>query len=284
MDTRRRWLVGSLLAVDVVIAGTLILLGGGGDEGQVRTEENPTPTTVAGNQAMPPISARPRATTSTTTTAPPTTTTTGPPTTTTTTAPPPARPVARPAAPGDIDGDGVADRVSTERIGYGPNGDDEWMLTAELSALGTRRLPFLVGASGQVGDGWGVTDADADGFGDIFLRSYEGEYSVRLSVVRLVDDELVEARGPTGQRLLLSVGGGVEAEPATGFACRDERPDLPGRELVVMTGGPSGLAFAGDARIHRWVDDHVELVETRPMTGTHDEFARIDCDGVRRPA
>ena len=230
---------------------------------------------------------------------------------------------------GDIDGDGHVDVVKmwglkangctaapAQDCGLGPY--DSWMLLAELSTLGPKRivLPISDIRDARLGQVWGVADAAGDGRAEIFVGlsaatmdttpETGGEYSgdsrepheetpsgfvldtLYLGVVTLADDELVLV-GPDPEVsdeecLLLSYslfGGHSEAE---GFACRDVAPD-DGRELVTMTGGSphDSAVLEGHQSVYRWSGTAVDLIETQQMAGSFDDFRRIDCQGVGSP-
>jgi hypothetical protein len=191
---------------------------------------------------------------------------------------------------------------------------DSWMVDAELSTVGHRQivLPVSQVQDARLGQIWGVADAAGDGHAEIFVGLDAATYdttpetsasgggaeetpsgfvlgSLYFGVVTLAGDELVlvtraaEANDEECLRLGYTVlGGHHEAE---GFACRDVAPG-GGRELLTMLalpphGDPSALE--GDQAVYRWRGPAVELVETRPMTGTFDDFRRVDCEGVGSP-
>ena len=177
---RQRALSG-LAAVAVVAAGVVggaALAGGSGDETSIKTVDRPDRSTTTE-----------RAVTTETTPVPPTTPTTSAPATTTTTTvpPPPARPVARPAAVGDVDGDGVRDVIT-----IAPAASDRSLVRAQLSTLGPQEvITDLFDGGGGALAVMGVSDIDGDGFGEVFLRLGRNGPMAFGSLLRLVDDRLV---------------------------------------------------------------------------------------------
>ena len=229
---------------------------------------------------------------------------------------------------GDIDGDGHVDVVRTWRLetsgctaapaqdcGLGPY--DSWMLDAELSASGHKRivLPISTLHDARLGQVWGVADAAGDGRAEIFVGldaatadttpETSGDHSdsrepheetpsgfvldtLYLGVVTLAEDELVvvapDPEVSAEECLLLSYTLFGGHHPAEGFACRDVTPD-DGRELVTMTAAPpyDAAVLEGSQTVYRWRGTTVERIETRQMTGSFDDFRRIDCQGVGSP-
>jgi hypothetical protein len=108
--------------------------------------------------------------------------------------PHPMRPVMRPAAKGDVDGDGIVDQLRIVEIG-----NHRAEVRATLSALGTQTV--VIDLSGGVPAAvMGVSDVDGDGFGEVFVRVGSGASTVQGSMLRLVGDRLglvrISAGGP----------------------------------------------------------------------------------------
>jgi hypothetical protein len=159
----------------------------------------------------------------------------------------PPRPVARPARDGDVDGDGVRDRVTVAGPGA-PAGT--WRLVAHLSTLGreTVDVPADTPAAPTIA---GIVDADGDGFAEIWVNSAAGASTSFVTPIRLVNDHLrvVELDGAPA-----TLGENGSVTHGDGFACTDYAPSVPGRELVVYSGGnePGTTTWDGTIRAFRW--------------------------------
>lgn len=236
--TRRRTPRRSVLAAFTLLAVSACSGSGGGD--------------VADPSLQPQASATIEPTADSSATATPAVT----PTTKPKPKPTPTRPVKVPATDGDIDGDGLPDRVSVAPV---PVADGIWSVTLKLSALGTR--------SGQVHADTeqprlvGIVDADGDGFGEVFLTVAQGASTSFWGVLRLVDG-VVRETTMSGQPLHLAIGGSVTH--GDGFACAEEVKASRGRELLVYTGDTfDGTTWDGTVTTYAWVGGAVREIRQR---------------------
>jgi hypothetical protein len=238
MSTRLR-----RLPVAVALLGALAGCGGGGDN--VATPQDTTTTAPVTAPTTPPAVA---------TTAPAPTASATP-----TPKPAPTRPVALPGKDGDVDGDGKPDQVT---VANAPIGEGVWAVTLKLTALGTRR--GQVHTESERPRVVGVVDADADGFGEVFLTINEGASTSFWGVLRLVDGVVREVT-KDGAQLSLGIGGSVSH--GDGFACRDEVKANRGRELVIYTGDTTdGVTWEGTVTTYTWAAGRVVAVKERNET------------------
>jgi hypothetical protein len=277
---RQRALSGlAAVAVVAVVVTGAAALAGSGDEDSLQTVDRPSTTTTTDRQPTTTSTTTTEGTTPTApTVAPPAPRRPSPHPTVVTNRPPPlvaARPVNRPAAVGDVDGDAVTDAVTIE-----PAGQGRAVVRARLSALGAQELTTDV-TDVQSLAVMGISDIDADGFGEVFLRVGQGASTSFAGLLRLVDDHLVRVNADP------STGGG----PAT-FEVDGSVTHLGSLQCVVESDwltwteatptGPDLATYTVRYTTAALEGDHLsvrsESSETVPadqvMTGV------VDCDGI----
>jgi hypothetical protein len=236
---QRRGLVAGAATLAVVLAAGVSALVVNGGSTQHVTASGQTPTT------------QPRDTSSTV--ASPSTTLASPAT---------SAPASPPPFFGDIDGDGIGDRVTIEPTtdAHGAHGAQ---LNAQLSKLGRRSAPIFPGYDRSTPQVAGVVDMNGDGYGEVIIAVGRGTGLATFIVVTLTSGnlaEVVESSDP----LFLPVGRAQSPDGVTGaygFDCRETSASSPGREVIVKRAeSRNGQPFTAERHALTIKGSHVEYV------------------------
>lgn len=233
----RAVLLTPLLALAVACNGSNQTAGGAATPAGPSTESPQSPPVTVFDS--PPVPRTPPASTSSPRIRPPTAAPTRPATTR------PALPVTRPAAPGDVDGDGKADQV---RVAGGT-------LTVVLSGGGTVTSPVAADGTPRV---VGVVDVDRDGRAEVFLQTAAGASTVFYTPFRY-DGQTLRVVVLDGQPVRLGVGGSVTH--GDGFACT-----TAGRLVVRQASTADGATYRVDSVTYGF--DGAQLVPLARTTET----------------
>jgi hypothetical protein len=133
----------------------------------------------------------------------------------------PAGPRSGRAALGDVDGDGVQDLV--ELVVLNPAKPGQWLLHADMSALGDQQVTVDGCCIQRPMRLIGVVDLDDDGYGEIVLEPTTNAVALAEHIVGHLKN------GTLALDQFVVMGGGTRY----GWGCADVTPKHPGRELVV---------------------------------------------------
>ncbi len=106
-----------------------------------------------------------------------------------------------PAKPGDVDGDGIADTVTTTADGSGSTAT----VVADLSRLGRQTVSVATTYPPAI---LGIVDVDKDGYSEIFVQVDQGASTAFFTVIKLVNGRLTQVT-LDGQLARLALGGSV---------------------------------------------------------------------------
>lgn len=115
----------------------------------------------------------------------------------------------------DVDGDGAADRVRSQRAGG-------WFLVVDLARGGGAVAEVAVSPDASVRV-LGGADVDSDGAAEVWARTGAGASTTIVGVLRLRGCVLAQVRFASGDPVELPVGGSVGS--AAGVACEATAPD-----------------------------------------------------------
>lgn len=183
-------------------------------------------------------------------------------------------PVARPAADGDIDGDGRPDPVTVTTRPYGPT-----TVNAGLTRLGEQSVPVEASGAAGVPTVIGTVDADADGYAEVFVKVDQGAATGFASILRLVDDRLVVVT-LDGSQARLAYGGSAGHQDS--FGCAELNAANPGRELFVWSGTSSdGLAYSGFRTVYGLDRGGLQSFGARSLNLGAGQSAPTGCGSLR---
>jgi hypothetical protein len=146
-----------------------------------------------------------------------------------------------------------------------------WRVTARLTGGGSTSASVEADGKPEVR---GIVDADADGRGEIWVRTHTGASTEFVTPLRLVNGKLaVVRRGSSPAEL----GSGGSVTHGNGFTCADTVKSNPGRELIVYEGSTSDTThWSGDKTTYDW--SGATLVR---LSSNHESFTYSSIDDPR---